>query len=338
MVATADFPQADRLSQVGKVAEAIAKGHHTDDGIENFIGLDSGGRQGRYYRQAAVVLGLITNNQNYSALTALGQEYATLATPAAKTDFLAQRLVDTSVFREALAYILKTSPNEALLKAWFRNFYPGENSTADRRFVTFMNYLRDASLVALVAGGKYQLTKYAGSVAKVESTPAKPAAPPIPGKGAAPALPIFSGSGVIQVDVDLQKLERANQTHWKLVDGKSAFLTGRGIVPQFNAHMDLFGESKGDFIIYEMKSVNDESSNLLSQVRKAVSQLYEYRFIYGMQARLAIVTNKPVSKANQWLVDYLEKDRAIGYQWTEDFQAFNCGPGSEGLAGPFCPK
>ena len=73
-------------------------------------------------------------------------------------------------------------------------------------------------------------------------------------------------------------------------------------------------------------------------MRKAVSQLYEYRFIYGMQARLAIVTNKPVSKSNQWLVDYLEKDRGIGYQWTEDFQAFSCGPGSEGLAGPFCPK
>lgn len=338
MVATSDFPQADRLSHVGKVAEAIAQGCHTDEEIESYIGLDSRGRQGRYYRHAAFILGLIANSQNYSDLTATGREYATLNTATAKMEFLAQRLVDTRVFREALAYILKVSPNDAQLRAWFRSFYPGAESTADRRFVTFVNYLRQAALIELVAGGRNQLTKYAGSVAKIEGTPTNPNVNALFVAESAPSPPAFSRSGIIQVDVDLQKLERANQIHWRLVDGKSAFLSAKGIVPKFNAHIDLFGESKGELIIYEMKSVNAELSNLLSQVRKAVSQLYEYRFIYGMEARLAIVTNKPVSKANKWIVDYLEKDRAIGYQWTEDFQSFQCEPGSDLLAGPFCLK
>lgn len=46
MVATADFPQADRLEQVGRVAIAIAKGNQADEEIEAFIGLDSNARQG----------------------------------------------------------------------------------------------------------------------------------------------------------------------------------------------------------------------------------------------------------------------------------------------------
>ena len=47
MVNTSDFPQTDRLEQVGLVAIAIDKGKKADDEIEDYIGLDSAGRQGR---------------------------------------------------------------------------------------------------------------------------------------------------------------------------------------------------------------------------------------------------------------------------------------------------
>ena len=336
MVTTAEFPQADRLTQVGKVAEAIAKGHHTDDAIEKYIGLDSDGRQGRYYRQAAVVLGLTTNHQNYSALTAAGQAYAAIATGPAQLDFLAQRLVDTPVFHQALQYILKNSPNQAQLKAWFRNFYPGEISTADRRFSTFMNYLRDASLVD-IAKGVYVLSKYSGSVLKTSGgvSPAGGGKPLLPASPPA-APPAANGGGVIQVDVDLQKLERANAIHWKLVDAKSTFVSALGVTPYDNVHIDLFAEKDHELIIYEMKSVNDESTNLLSQVRKAVSQLYEYRFIYAKpKAQLCIVTNQGISKANRWLLDYLEKDRSIAYEWTDDFKNFQSLAQSKVITGKF---
>jgi len=336
MVATAEFPQADRLMQVGLVAEAIAKGHFTDDAIEKYIGLDSEGRQGRYYRQAAVVLGLTTNHQNYSALTAAGQEYAAIATEPARLDFLAQRLVDTPVFHRALQYILKSSPNQAQLKAWFRSFYPGAGSTADRRFSTFMNYLRDASLVE-IATGCYVLSKYSGSVLKTSGGDTQASAG-IPLLLATPSSAASgkTGGGIIQVDVDLQKLERANAIHWKLVDGKSMFVSALGATPHDNVHIDLFAEKGSDLIFYEMKSVNDESTNLLLQIRKAVSQLYEYRFIYAKpEAKLCIVTNQGISKANQWLLDYLETDRAIAYEWTDDFKHFQSQSRSKAITGKF---
>jgi len=338
MVTTADFPQADRLAQVGLVAEAVAKGYHTDAEIESYIGLDSDGRQGRYYRRAAVVLGLTTNHQNNSALTIAGQEYAAITTAPGKLDFLAQRLVETPVFQMALQYILNFKPNQIQLKAWFRNFYPGRSSTADRRFSTFMNYLRDANLVR-VARDQYVLSKYSGSVLKTTGTlPSTSADKPFLAHYTASGPPIAKGGGVIQVDVDLQKLERANAIHWKLVDGKSTFVSTLGATPHDNAHIDLFAEKDDELIIYEMKSINDDASNLLSQVRKAVAQLYEYRFIYGKpSANLCIVTNHGISRSNKWLLDYLEKDRLIAYEWTDDFKNFQSQTYSKAIAGKFAP-
>ncbi|MDO8294388.1 MAG: DNA adenine methylase [Gallionella sp.] len=130
--------------------------------------------------------------------------------------------------------------------------------------------------------------------------------------------------GVIRVDIDAQKMERANQIHWKLIDSKSAFLDARQLEPLANEHIDLFAADDGDIILYEMKSVDSESGNLLAQVRKAVAQLYEYRYIYEEpKARLCIVTNYEITKKDDWLIDYLSKDRLIAYEWTKVFKTLN---------------
>lgn len=336
MVTTADFPQADRLEQVGKVAIAIAKGNQADAEIENFIGLDSAGRQGRYYRLAAEVLGLISNQQNHAVLTPLGIEYASLTTYVAQMDFLARCLVDAPVFREVLRYIHLHRPSDGQLKLWFRSLYPGATSTADRRFHTFMSYIRDAGLLQRSANSS-RLQKYSGSVVKQT-------APPSQGltgrrlKLSPTAAPTTSSTGVIRVDVDAQKRERANLIHWRLVDAKSSFLDARSLEPYANAHIDLYADDKGDVILYEMKSIDLESSNLLSQVRKAVSQLYEYRYIYEEpKARLCIVTNRGIAKKDHWMLDYLANNRSIAYEWTGDFANFECPDDAKSLLGSFAP-
>ncbi len=49
---------------------AVHNGHHTDDAMENYIGVDSTGRQGRYYRLAAEKLGLVELiRNNHTILT-----------------------------------------------------------------------------------------------------------------------------------------------------------------------------------------------------------------------------------------------------------------------------
>ena len=336
MVTTADFPQADRLEQVGQVAIAIAKGNRADEEIEAFIGLDSAGRQGRYYRLAAEVLGLISNQHNYAVLTPLGNEFASLSSRAARMDFLARCLVETPVFHEALRYIHQHNPTDDQLKQWFRLFYPGAKTTANRRFHTFISYLRDAGLLQ-PSVVKNRLQKYVGSVVKQSA----PSTQGLTGRrlNKSPSAPPSTGAQEsIRVDVDVKKRERANQIHWQLVDAKSSFLDGRELEPYANEHIDLYVNDQGNVILYEMKSVAPEGMNLLSQIRKAVSQLYEYRYIYEEpNARLCIVTNYGVGKKDEWLLDYLAKDRAIAYEWTADFVNFECRYDAASLLGDFSP-
>ncbi len=122
------------------------------------------------------------------------------------------------------------------------------------------------------------------------------------------------------------------------MDAKSSFLDDRGIEPYANEHIDLYASDQGDVVLYEMKSVDQEGINLLSQIRKAVAQLYEYRYIYEQpDARLCIVTNYGIAKKDEWLLDYLARDRAIAYEWTADFVNFECRHDAASLLGAFSP-
>ena len=336
MVVTKDFPQADRLIQVGRVATAVAAGRHSDAEIENFLGLSSDGRQGRYYRLAAATLGLIQTNGNHATLSQLGQEFATLKTENAQLDFLARCLIDTPVFREALRFIQKHNPDQKRLRQWFRRFYPGAISTADRRFSTFVSYLRDANLLSATPM-RNDLIRHHGSVAKkeVESTVALTG---LDKRAYAANSPKFSKIGITQYDVDSQKLERANQVHWQLVDAKASFLQSRELEPYTNPQIDLYSNDGGQVILYEMKSIDPKSTNLLAQIRKAVAQLYEYRFIFKEpDARLSIVTNTPVMQSDAWLLEYLARDRKIAFEWTLDFESFECDADSRQILGDFAP-
>lgn len=335
MVDTSDFPQADRLEQVGKVAIAVAKGNRSDDEIEDFIGLGSAGRQGRYYRRAAEILGLITTSQNYSSLTALGKEFASISSSTARSDFLAQCLLETPVFRAALDYIFAKKPSEAQLRAWFRNFYPGESSTAGRRYSTFRNYLFECGLIKYV-GHQITVSKYSGAVTKQKISSVEQLRGKSVHQKAVKPPEAWSGQ-TISYDIDSQKMERANQTHWNLITAKSAFLDHRGFPAFENEHIDLYTHSEnGDILLYEMKSIFE--NNLIAQIRKAIAQLYEYRFVFSApNANLCIVTNAPIPKTDTWLLDYLGKDRNIAYEWTEDFENFECSVMSNTILNLFAP-
>lgn len=336
MVRTSDFPQADRLEQVGLVASAIAAGKRSDTEIEVFIGLASDSRQGRYYRRAAELLGLITTQKNYSSLTDLGVEYNSLGIIGSQKDFLARCLVETPVFQEALRYIHQHSPDDKQLRSWFRTFYPGAQSTADRRFSTFASYSRDADLLRR-AEKLNELVRHQGSVVKksVQTGDGLRGAEQLQPPSKAPS---FTSIGIIQSDIDGQKRERASQMHWRLIDAKAAFLRERELDPYSNPQIDLFTNDAGEVILYEMKSVDAQGANLLAQLRKAVAQLYEYRYIYNEpSAKLCIVTNAAVPAAERWLLNYLAADRLIAYEWTADFVNFECDPASQNLLGRFSP-
>jgi hypothetical protein len=128
------------------------------------------------------------------------------------------------------------------------------------------------------------------------------------------------------------RLERANMVHQLLVNTMSSTLFARGFQPLFNALIDLYCDISGQFYIFEMKSVTE--SNEISQIRKAVSQLYEYRFLHGLKdAQLVIVLDRKPREA--WVVDYLIADRSILICWLAS-DRFACPPAIHQLLSQVC--
>jgi hypothetical protein len=146
---TSDFLQADDIYKVIQVPFAVAKRKTTDDEIESHIGTNSSGRQGRYYRLAAEKLGLVTNENNHSSLTNYGHQLIALPDSAMQIKFIADRMRVTDVFSQAIHFLESTvpSPTERDLRQWFISVYPGSEGTAERRFSTFVKYLRETGFI-----------------------------------------------------------------------------------------------------------------------------------------------------------------------------------------------
>lgn len=139
---TSDFLQADDINKVFQVVDAVASGSTSDEDIENYLGLNSGSRQGRYYRLAAEKLGLIINFENNASLTPTGQLFSNYSLN--NRALLAQNLIASlPVFSTVISHFRTSGQiNIEDLRAYFISIYPGEESTALRRFSTFMNYIR----------------------------------------------------------------------------------------------------------------------------------------------------------------------------------------------------
>ena len=100
---TSDFLQADDINKVFRVVEAVSLGFVTDEQIENYLGLNSGSRQGRYYRLAAEKIGLIINSENNASLTTTGQLF--INSSLNDRAILAQNLIASlPVFAQVISY------------------------------------------------------------------------------------------------------------------------------------------------------------------------------------------------------------------------------------------
>ena len=113
------------------------------------------------------------------------------------------------------------------------------------------------------------------------------------------------------------KRQRSNLSHKLILQQLDEYLKSLGAEPFENEHIDLFAQIPSDGkYLFEVKSVIGD--NLLSQTRKGLSQLYEYRFRYkqeiGIDTKLCLVLpNEPT--AINWLQEYLCVDREIAVIW-----------------------
>ena len=116
-------------------------------------------------------------------------------------------------------------------------------------------------------------------------------------------------------EIDKEKLDYANQEHRRTLHILCELLDEFGYYPEANTFIDVFTRLKSGPAIFEVKSVSQ--TNELSQVRHAISQLYEYRYRHNYaDATLWLVLSKRPDTS--WLVSYLLDDRRIQLLWLED--------------------
>jgi hypothetical protein len=98
-----EIPQADRLSEVLRTVICISQGGQSFQEIAAFINKVE--RQGRYYRKAAEIIGMVeTPVRNQSVLTPLGQQFiqsgATLNNP-----LLIQSVLNSRIFQRIIPFL-----------------------------------------------------------------------------------------------------------------------------------------------------------------------------------------------------------------------------------------
>ena len=113
------------------------------------------------------------------------------------------------------------------------------------------------------------------------------------------------------------KRQKSNLQHKILMSQLDEHLRKLGAIPKENEHIDLYAElAESQGFLFEVKSVHSE--NLLSQTRKGLSQLYEYRFRYSddilKNSTLCLIYPfEPIEIG--WLQEYLCVDREIAIAW-----------------------
>jgi len=129
------------------------------------------------------------------------------------------------------------------------------------------------------------------------------------------------GRASTTIIVDEVARERASMSHQALERLLAQAASAVGYAPQANAHIDLYFQMADGSILGEVKSCHQ--NNLHSQVRRGVSQLLEYRFVYSDElvspVSLLLVIETPPSARQQWLAEFLES-LVITLCWREPNQ------------------
>lgn len=106
--------------------------------------------------------------------------------------------------------------------------------------------------------------------------------------------------------LDPLALERANSAHQQLEQIVADAALTIGLQPRCSDSVDMLLETQHGYVVLEMKSCTE--GNFHAQIRRAVSQLLEYRFIYREQlgnASLVVVAETQPPKEKKWLVGTL---------------------------------
>jgi len=326
-IGSRDIPQADKLEGVLSAAEAVANGARTFQDISSWIG--RGERNGRYYRRAAEILGLIRPaGKNLSGLTQLGEEYV-YSRGIARAKLIASAVLSAPVIQRVLP-LLEARGGAGITRSELEVFVAdvtggARSTTHGRRTSTIVSWLRSAGLLD-EKGDRYHLRSLPEGVGVVEY--AAVSEPLLPHRYdlkeyIEAARRARGGRAALGYEVAGVTQERANRTHGLLTALVARRVRAQGAVPRCNALVDLAARVGGVPYIFEVKTTN--RGNVRSQIRLGLSQLYEYRYLQSApDARLVLVLQNPVAGSLGWMKDYLSEDREVFLLWDGDRRTLHC--------------
>jgi hypothetical protein len=123
-----------------------------------------------------------------------------------------------------------------------------------------------------------------------------------------PYKPRAISGRMVTAMIDGVALERANAAHKKLEQILADAARARGCEPHRNDHVDVYFMTRAGMVLAEVKS--SRARNLHAQVRRGISQLLEYHYLYRAMlgskvTRLLVIETCPAPD-KRWLVDYLD--------------------------------
>jgi hypothetical protein len=314
-----DLPQADRIESVVQTCVAVFNGATTDMEIANSVnGIEGDSRQGRYYRRAAEMLGFIRNDRNNSSITPLGEQIA--RNPVLSNPQLISAVLGLNVYQKLFPYFQLY--REGLTRDQLQKCLQVVSDPnlglpmITRRMATITSWLRTLRII------EFNQDRYILSDQIIPQLPIINITdldqPLLPRTGDLTEYEEIeartnAARRILTIYKDQTRLERSTQAHRTLIRMVADRIRKSGGIPKSNQIIDLATSLEGDFI-FEMKSTTPQ--NLRAQVRKGISQLYEYRYIQNKpEAVLVLVIENPIVTEDSWMIDYMENDRNINLIW-----------------------
>ncbi len=147
-ISITQVPQADELNRVILTVEAVYNKYITDFQIADYVGFTD--RQGRYYRLAAEILGLLNNQKNTASLTDVGEDLIVLDEDN-RLKKIRTILQENDLFKIVLGKIESASDglSRGELLTFLYELIDGSDSTITRRYSTIVNWLTTSQLIKL---------------------------------------------------------------------------------------------------------------------------------------------------------------------------------------------
>lgn len=323
LIPSDQIPQADNLIDVLRTVISVSQGSRTFQDIAQDIGKVE--RQGRYYRKAAEIIGLITTpSTNASILTPLGQEFIRSNAVMTNPIFI-QSVLNIRLFQRLIPFLEANSAN-GLSRQNIIDFIIDvsdleRNSMAPRRVSSVVSWLEELNIIERRYERFYLLTSTINnSIGLLSFTNIdEPILPRSTELSEYETVQERSNNAreTIIIYRDQATLDRADNAHRHLVNLVAQRIKHSGQIPRYNQLIDLATRHNDQDIIFEMKSITDD--NARKQLRNGLSQLYEYQYLQNLpNSNLVLVIERDLPQASRWMIDYLEQNRNINLIWDGD--------------------